>query len=256
MKTDLLHKIHDLFDYRGFPILFKNATSEQILKDGLYQKLIQLQADIYHLDSYLENNWDVNDMGLEVYWSEIFNSLSSIGVTSEKHHDYVKQILKYQKHEIELRSYKLPTRMSMEYFYFYKSCDVKLIRRLIAEFLPGLQEPILASEWRYFDLITEINDDVTDIEEDISTINGNRVLISLNTLGSKQTLKDFSAYMTEVVKKSKEKYASGSTKEKNIHERTVEQATITKQLLDQKMKLYTNGLPCTLFSHLNHNTTT
>ena len=58
----------------------------------------------------------------------------------------------------------LPTRLEMEYFYFYKSCDVKLLRRLIYETrLKGSKSFGSLSDWRYFDLVTEVNDDVADI---------------------------------------------------------------------------------------------
>jgi DNA helicase IV len=86
----------------------------------------------------------------------------------------------------------------MEYFYFYKSCDVKLLRRLIYDRNAALAKVIKPSEWRTFDLVTEVNDDVVDLQEDTTTINGNRFLISLLQFGKKKTVQIFNDFLDEM----------------------------------------------------------
>ena len=174
----LYEKIVELFNYRQFPFLYQLTGEKMEVLDEFNRKLIELQASIYYLDAYLESSWHIDDQRLASYWLKIASCLSEFGIDPLGQKNYIKHILKYQRHELQLRSGLLPHRLSMEYFYFYKSCDVKLIRRLIYENFPILNTHMTLSEWRYFDLITEVNDDVVDIFEDMSTINCNRFLLS------------------------------------------------------------------------------
>jgi hypothetical protein len=232
MGQELLKKIKDLFKYRGFPELYEISNLNKDIVENLNNQLIDLQANIYYLDSYLEENWTLKENELNQYWKNIHQSLSVLGVKKSDWMDYTNHILKYQKHEMELRLGLMPTRLNMEYFYFYKSCDVKLIRRLLMEKLPNVSKLCDAADWRYFDLVTEINDDAMDIEEDLSTINGNRVLISIQLYGAKETIKIFSNFLKTVEQKSIKRFTKVKSEyKKKIHQMTLEQITATKKLL-------------------------
>ena len=237
MDSLLLKKIQDLFNYRGFPELYKISELDNKSSELLNNQLIDLQAKIYYLDAYLEQNWNLSEKELNKYWKEIHAALLALGVKKSELMDYTNHILKYQKHEVELRKNLLPTRLNIEYFYFYKSCDVKLIRRLLSEKLPIINTFYSAADWRYFDLVTEVNDDVTDLEEDLTTINGNRVLISIQEFGKRKTIETFTDFLNEIEANSTKRFKSiKSEYKRGIHLQTLEQVKITKKLLIQNVK--------------------
>lgn len=196
MET-LENKIVKLFEYRHLPHLMK-VGNDGILDEAFYKKLIELQANIYHLDHVLESDWTVDMEEIDHKWVAIHKSLLDLGVPHVKINEYCRHIYKYQKHELEIREGRLPLRFKMEYFYFYKSCDVKLIRRLIYDRYTSLKRIARLSEWRVFDLITEIDDDIEDIYEDLTTINGNRFLLSILKHGKEKTAEQFSIFLNEL----------------------------------------------------------
>jgi hypothetical protein len=251
MNLELKNKIEELFEYRGFHDLYEYSGLGKEEINQFHNKLVNLQSKIYYLDAYLESCWDVTDEGLDYYWVDIKKILTDFGIPLEVQRPYILQILKYQKHEVELRKNRLPTSIDMEYFYFYKSCDVKLMRRLIHEQLPNVKRLYQLSDWRFFDLVTEVNDDTTDLEEDQHTINGNRLLISLNTHGSDYTFETFNLFLSYISKKSTERFRdSKDYYSKRINELTQEQVIITKNLLLDKIGKYPKGIEAVLFDHL------
>lgn len=196
MDKELRNKIIELFEYRELPKLI--AYGGCPWDEQFYEELIQLQYDIYMLDHELETNWDVDMSIIDARWKAIHKDLGVLGVSASDYDNYSNHIYKYQAHELGIREGKLPSRLSMEYFYFYKSCDVKLLRKLIYDRNPELAKVIKTSEWRIFDLVTEINDDVVDLQEDTTTINGNRFLISLIQLGKEKTIQIFNGFLDEL----------------------------------------------------------
>ena len=206
MDLELREKIIELFEYRQLPelITFGGKAFDQ----EFYEKLIDLQYHIYKLDHELESNWEVDTRIIKDRWEKIYQSLLALNVPVALHDKYCKHIYKYQKHELDVRQGKLPTRLSMEYFYFYKSCDVKLLRKIIYRNNANLSNTLKESNWRLFDLITEINDDVTDLQEDITTINGNRFLISLKQFGEAETKKIFVKFLKEIEARNRQQIIS------------------------------------------------
>ena len=201
MDKELRSKIIELFEYRELPKLIEYGGMPW--DKEFYEDLIKLQYDIYLLDHELETNWDVDMSIIDERWKVIHQDLDVLGVAESDYDKYSNHIYKYQKHELGIRDGKLPTRLSMEYFYFYKSCDVKLLRRLIYDRNAALAKVIKPSEWRTFDLVTEVNDDVVDLQEDTTTINGNRFLISLLQFGKKKTVKIFNDFLDEMNARNK-----------------------------------------------------
>ncbi|MFT4535596.1 MAG: hypothetical protein ACJA1A_002859 [Saprospiraceae bacterium] len=196
MDRELRNKIIALFEYRELPKLIAYGGGTWDIQ--FYENLIQLQYDIYMLDFELETNWEVDMSIIDTRWKAIHKDLGVLGVSTSDYDRYSGHIYKYQKHELRIRDGKFPTRLSMEYFYFYKSCDVKLLRKLIYDKNPELAKVIKTSEWRTFDLVTEINDDVVDLQEDLTTINGNRFLISLIQFGKERTVQIFNDFLDEM----------------------------------------------------------
>lgn len=243
IEKNLLSKIESLMDYRLFPVLINESAESEVIKNTLFKNLIDLQAAIYHLDAHLETNWVTNESELINLWEDIYFSLMNCGISSDRKNEYLNHIRKYEKHEIELRHGKSPLRFDMEYFYFYKSCDVKLLRRLIYERLGlgGLGTTL--AEWRYYDLITEVNDDIEDLVEDLDFINGNRFLISLIEQGREQTELEFLNFMIKIGIKAKSRYQTSKGKfSKQIYDTTVLRINETQTLMRNVLMEVDDGL--------------
>lgn len=235
-EDELLCKINELFQYRLFPQLFSESNAGEDANMKFLNRLIDLQKNIYYLDAHLEANWQTDETVLAWHWDNIIRSLCELEISVENTSAYLNHIRKYEKHELELRLGKSPLRFDMEYFYFYKSCDVKLLRRLIYEkfqLSPGCGQ---LSDWRYYDLVTEVNDDIEDIFEDLDFINGNSFLISLLYKGKSVTQRIFSDFLNEIAFKAKNKYSASSGRYKElIFESTNQRIAETQQLLFDRL---------------------
>ncbi len=231
MKISLKEKIIELFEYRRLPELMK-IGNDGVLDQSFYDLLIRLQTDIYHLDAVLESGWEVDMSLIDARWTAINESLRQLGVIDSMLHLYSRHIKKYQKHELDIRDLKYPTRLTMEYFYFYKSCDVKLLRKLIYDRYPVLEGMVKLTGWRLFDLITEVDDDVEDIYEDLDTINGNRFLLSMILHGKDATAKKYRDYMNEI----KKRLMVSETDELDTKELSQKLYKDTEKLLEKRLK--------------------
>ena len=235
----LTAKIKTLFAYRDFEHLYELGGLSNTKKDRLEDNLIRLQQDIYFLDEYLESNWELDQEELKLYWNHIHQSLSNLGVASSDYDLYSAHIYKYQEHEMQLRTKEDLLRLSMEYFYFYKSCDVKLLRRIIYNHAPKISRHYSLSDWRCFDLITEVNDDVEDLVEDMQTINGNRLQLVINKEGVETAKREFIEFMNQIEQQSIARVELKKTKYyDSIHAKVVEQVEATKKLLDLSIAEY------------------
>jgi len=235
-EVELRKKIIELFEYRLFPQLLEAGHANDTIQYTFLENLIQLQTKIYYLDAHLEANWQTDLQMLTLHWDNIQNSLGSFNVPADQHRTYLNHIKKYEKHELELRQGKSPLRFDMEYFYFYKSCDVKLLRRLIYEKFLLTPECGRLSDWRFYDLVTEVNDDIEDLFEDLDFINGNRFLISLLYYDKSKSKQIFSDFLDKIEVKAKNKYLSATGRYKNIiYDVTLKRILETKELLDHRI---------------------
>jgi hypothetical protein len=234
MDKELREKIIALFEYRKLPELigFGGHTWDQ----EYYERLIELQFHIYRLDHELESHWDVDLSTIEDRWKKIYSALEAVGIPQNMQERYCRHIFKYQKHELDIRQFRLPTRLSMEYFYFYKSCDVKLLRKIIYRGNQELSKVIKESQWRLFDLVTEVNDDVEDLQEDVATINGNRFLIGLKQFGKAETFQLFKSFLTDISNRNRSEVISfGSI---NLTRWTQEQVEATLKLMERQLEQF------------------
>ncbi len=245
MNIELRNKIIELFEYRQLPELISFGGKDW--DDAYYERLIELQFHIYKLDHELETNWDVDMSIIEDRWRKIYGALDGLAIPNHLHHRYCRHIYKYQKHELDIRRLKLPTRLSMEYFYFYKSCDVKLLRKIIYRNNSELSKAIKESQWRLFDLVTEINDDIADLQEDVTTINGNRFLISLKQLGKEETEKIYSEFLNEIALRNQSEPIS--FKNIDLNEWTKIQVEETLNLLKTQIESF-DTLDTSLYNRL------
>lgn len=232
-KAGLEQKILDLFEYRMFPVLLDHMNKPRKEKTDFFRHLFNLQEAIYVLDAHLECNWQVDDAMREKSWNNIVFYLKKCLHSGQLPGPYLLHIEKYEKHELALRSALFPDRFTMSYFYYYKSCDVKLLRRLIYEFgrLEGKDSRL--SDWRWFDYVTEINDDISDVEEDMGFYNGNRFLIELLRHGKKYTETGFKK-MLDSIRLNTEKRMTGQRVtpfQQEIHHQTLENVRQTTEML-------------------------
>ena len=182
--TALRKKIDELFEYRKITELLRLGLLDKNKK--FVSHLIDIQTQIYMLDAYLESNWELDKEKLATYWSAIQTSLESLGYEKDQHDKLLSEIRQYEKIERRCRKDKWPTDVPFKEFYTTKSCDVRLMRHLIYEAAPSLKDTWKESVWTYYDLVTEVNDDIHDMEEDVTTYNGNRFLISILRKGLKK----------------------------------------------------------------------
>ncbi len=236
-KTESRHKkIDALFSYRMIPWMLKASEIKE--KKKFLKQLKALQDAIYLLDAHLESHWQISRNDLRPYWIEIFKELEKFGVNREGCLERSKEILTYQARELGLREGNVPTSEDMDHFYFYKSCDVKLMRRLIYEADPSLDEKISAECWADFDLITEVNDDVDDIFEDMLIFNASRFLFSVKMFGIKETRKVYEAFIRQILKRNRNRLEKDTLtpKERKVVRQTLKDGKRTLKLLKKQCK--------------------
>lgn len=229
----LQDKILSLFELRKLPYL---AKLNNVGDDKLWQQLIDLQASIYYFDHYLENNWILNQKEISEHWNLIYSELKKLGYSDEEAVKKCAHIHRYAIHESQLRESKTPLRLNFEYFYYYKSCDVRLMREILFQKsnAPAFLRNI--SDWRYFDLITEIYDDVEDVFEDVSSINANAFLISMIKKGKAYTQASFFELIELILEKAQNRTMKFNNEiNKNILEWTIEMAADTKDLIKKQI---------------------
>ncbi len=234
--AEVVAKIQALFDYRKLTELM------QLGKLGgntpWNDHLRHIQYQIYQLDAYLEGHWELDREAIRKFRQGILSALGGLGYTEDQAKALIREIRRYERIERDCREDRWPTRISFRKFYTTKSCDVRLMRHLIYTAAPSLQEMWKEKAWRYYDLITEINDDVADIEEDVSTYNGNRFLISILRKGLPKTIHAYTRYIGKITKKANAYFETHPRQERDqhLHEWTLIRAEETLALLEKTKK--------------------
>ncbi len=229
-------KIKKLFAYRRITDLLK-VTGLSRDKDFVAD-IINVQYQIYMLDGYLESKWDLNKKEISHFWDGIFIALEAMGYKDKQISSMVTEISDYEKIERNCRKDIWPTKVSMKDFYLTKSCDVRLIRHLIYRAHPDLDKMWKERAWEYYDIITEINDDITDLQEDTNSYNGNRFLISILRKGNDKTFTQYRDYLGDITSRANEYFTSKADRGKNkqLADWTVERSLQTLKLLETQIK--------------------
>lgn len=232
VEKTTIDKIKKLFAYRKITELLKASGLDK--DKDFVANIINVQYHIYMLDGYLESQWPLDKKDIEKYWNAILVALESMGYSGKTVVPMVKEIEEYEKIERNMRKDKWPTKVAMDDFYRTKSCDVRLVRQLIYKTHPGLNDIWKEKAWRYYDIITEINDDISDILEDVNTFNGNRYLISILRKGAEKTHKEYYKFLESIVKKANKYFAEKADRGKNrqLAEWTADRGVQTLKLLD------------------------
>jgi hypothetical protein len=234
-EEEVLDKIKALFSYRKLTGLLHAG---QLDKDSVFiGHLTDIQYQIYLLDAYLESQWDLDQDQVDAHWKAISTSLSQLAYTPNQMHRMLAEIREYERIERNCRKNTWPTKVKFKKFYTTKSCDVRLIRHLIYDARPALRQIWKEEDWKYYDLITEINDDIADLSEDLLTYNGNRFLISILRKGRHKTLKQYRSYLMKVTSKAETYFRKHHAKGDNaqLKKWTIDRSVETLKLLDSTL---------------------
>jgi hypothetical protein len=230
-EKEIRDKINELFTYRKLTELMHYA---QLDKDHRFiDQLTDVQYQIYQLDAYLEGAWILEKDTLKSLWDHIEKALRKLIPDEELIKPLLREIREYERIELNMRRSKWPTGERFKKFYTIKSCDVRLIRKLIYLARPELDHTWKESAWRYYDLITEINDDIADLREDLKTYNGNRFLIAVLRKGNQKTetrYKDQLQAISKNAKKYFQKHTEGA-EHTRLYDWTLTRASETLELL-------------------------
>jgi hypothetical protein len=200
MKTSAIPfeaKINRLFADRL--IDWQYAHSSLVEDKVFYRKLQWLQAAIYALDAYLEQTWILDQRQLDHYWEGIHQALADLGLTPFEQEELLSEVRQYQAQEMSTHTEALPVLAPIQSFYYFKTCDVRLHRRLIQRFDRNPEDAPPLAAWLPFDLITEVEDDLDDLEEDEGTYNVNRFLAALRTDSPEDTVLNYIAYIDDLL---------------------------------------------------------
>ena len=230
---DLREKILKLFHYRQIPWLLSLTDFEDTSKFN--EQLVELQAAIYHLDSYLELNWDIDPNRHSQFWIEIRRHLAALGLSKYQQESWASEIKIYEARELALREQISPLQHDIESLYYYKSCDVRLIRRFIYRSDPALRKLVPFSDWAEFDLLTEVNDDIEDLWEDLDILNGNRFLFSLYEKGLNKTHKMFCDFIDLKISSSITRFSKAKLLRAELGKKVHRIGLETKELLNLRI---------------------
>ena len=167
----ILHKINELFEYRGIRDL---ASELGQMDNGVYDKLIEIQYRIFLYDKHLEQFEYPLRTELERLWKVIVLAMKDLGCSDEQASELLSEIETYARNELAMRQGVKLNSLPISYFYYYKSCDVRLMRKLLRWKAGTSSSSNSDFRWYIFDWVTEVNDDVSDVQEDRNTFNGNR----------------------------------------------------------------------------------
>ncbi len=230
-------KINELFNYRRLPWLVQLSRMHD--DQSFYQHLVKLQDSIYALDHYLETSWQLSGDRLWKFWQDIYRDLSPFGLAKGEKFEFTSSIQIYQSHEINLRRRLSPSHLKMSDFYHHKSCDIKLMRKLIYRTDPTIKQLIHADDWILFDLLTEIHDDIEDLYEDLKIFNANRFLYMLLQQNRVEVQSLYENFIKAIKEKAGiwiQKNPSVNGERMTIYRITEDMASETLELLDRRLR--------------------
>ena len=144
------------------------------------EAIINFQKLAFVVDHYFEHNEQLNPAFLNSFLSQFQKFLDDLQMPRELHATILQDIKDYADIEASIRIGKKLAEYEIKFFYFKKSCDVRMQRHII-RFLnkheTSSSEPEIVR-----DILEEIEDDVDDIEEDkLTPFGGNRFLEILSS---------------------------------------------------------------------------
>ena len=144
------------------------------------ETIIRFQKLVFVLDHYFEHNEQLAPAILDSVWTRFEKFLDDLEMPKDLQATLLQDIKDYADIEAGIRIGKKLAECEIRFFYFKKSCDVRMQRHII-RYLNT--QPALSSEPEIIrDILEEIEDDVDDIAEDkLTPFGGNRFLEILDS---------------------------------------------------------------------------
>ncbi|MDX1685099.1 MAG: hypothetical protein R3275_07670 [Saprospiraceae bacterium] len=235
--SNIQKKISELFEYRRLPWMLEQEFDQIDSRRKFLNVLKDLQYVIFLYDKQLESSWELDHDLLSIKWKDIELSLSQLLGPEERLQDYLSEIQIYAENEMRMRQGFLLSDIAIETFYYYKSCDVRLMRRLILERACSEDEAKeRLADWRLYDLVAEVNDDVMDLEEDVDTFNGNRFLHGMRYGEVRSTHQEYLRFLGGCRTKVWEQI-NRREGHFDIHQKTLEEIKVLEALIPRKIEL-------------------
>lgn len=197
-EVEIFKKIQELFASRHIPQLITMAGLDD--NNTFLRQLKDLQLAIYQLDQFLESNWSIEAATREHFWEKIRQCLSSLEIPDVNMPAFLWEIMQYEFFELEMRRQRYPVDRSIFTTYYTKSCDVRLLRRLIKRAAQKDHPTLRPNYWDVFDIATEILDDIEDLTEDLETYNGNRWMFALMLSGPSLARQEYMDFVRQLSK--------------------------------------------------------
>ncbi|MDQ3903404.1 MAG: hypothetical protein M3247_07170 [Thermoproteota archaeon] len=188
-------KVAALFAVRRIDANIHFVCHKEIERQWLINKLRSLQYSIYKLDRCGETNWIPSNNILDELWANIYEQLRFFGIGKREINLLLRDMKAYQRVEALLREGRSPTEVAIQDFYYLKTCDVRLARRLISLVTHHKYSKFITLAWNYYDLASEICDDLTDVWEDSFNYNCNRFTIKRRLFGENETRAEYSSFL-------------------------------------------------------------
>lgn len=186
-------KAASLFALRCLPECLNIAAGRKTNRADFLKSLLQLQCSIYELDEYGESNWRLDTQKLDEIWNRIKVSWLAVP-TSNGWRPPLAEIENYQRIETDMRDGVRPDMLPIKVFYESKTCDVRLVRQLIWNTYEAPNASVRRL-WEIFDLIGEVLDDLTDVDEDRLAYNGNRFAFCVRQHGANKTIRQYELFI-------------------------------------------------------------
>lgn len=157
------------------------------------QAIINFQKLVFAVDHYFEHNEQLNPAFLNSFWNKFGKFLDDLEMSKELQATLLQDIKDYADIEASIRIGKRLAEYEIRFFYFKKSCDVRMQRHVI-RYLN--KQPASSSEPEIIrDILEEIEDDVDDIAEDkLTPFGGNRFLEILSSKNVEK-LKEYATFI-------------------------------------------------------------
>lgn len=202
-------KVDSLFAVRHINDNIQFVCSKETDRRWIINNLRSLQYSIYELDRCGELNWIPSNNILDRLWTSIYKQLSLFGLGKQEIKLLLHDMQAYQRVEALLREGRSPTEVPIQEFYYLKTCDVRLARKLITLVTQHKNSTATALAWTYYDLASEICDDLTDTWEDSSNFNCNRFSIRRRISGETETREEYGSFL-QLIKAQAYELAKGA----------------------------------------------
>lgn len=166
-------KAEELYEKRIAPYAKRISESQK-------RSLIEFQKLIFEIDEYGESIKYIDKVHLDTLWNKAEIFLDTLKIDKTTRDNLLQDIKEYADMEAATRTGKKLLEYDIKFFYFKKSCDVRLQRHLIRYI--NNEAPVSSEEEITKDILEEMEDDLDDIEEDKQTLfSGNRFLEALSS---------------------------------------------------------------------------